>query len=293
MASREHKKTSFSSFQRAVAADQVLQRLPARQRDAILSGRLDPARVTFTTVKKGVPLQERSSILGQVHRYLCTVDPQYAISFHHSTKSRDSARRCIQQWFVNVFSFRNHTRSVEDASRAAKHAVGDELSSSQWATLLNVLVSERWVDDDNNHRRFKDLSHFRDWLNKSVRAHKRGKHPRRTELAELNTIYEQSRAASWERLQNVVVDRFGLVCEREVFKVARNCEMAAENAKRLLGLQPMVDVYRTKCQSQKRISSRLHLKRALQQEDPGDVGAPAKRLCTESVTFKKEWFQVR
>lgn len=287
-----HKRHAFSSFQRAVAADQVLQRLPAAQRSAILSGRLDPALVTFKPARKGVPLHERMSILGQVHRHLCTIDTQYADNFDQSSKARASARRCIQNWFVHVFRIDNCSRSVEDASRAPKCAVGDELSSSQWATLLNVLISERWVDDDSNSRRFKSLSHFRDWLSSSISARKKGKHPRRAELADLDAIYEQSRAKSWTGLHDKVVARFGLVSEREVFKCTRNREMAAENAKRLLGLQPMVDVYRTKCHNQKRISSCLQLKRALQQDEGGDGGAPtSKRTRTESVTFRKEWFQ--
>lgn len=285
MAEHDKKRYQFSAYLRAAAASAVLLRLPPDQRAEVLSNLDAAASISFPVEKKDRKLSDRSSVLGDVHELLCSLDPNYLDTWDLNDKTRHSARTTIKFWFVRVFSAED--RSVDDCPRASKQIVGNDLSEQQWRELCDILLQERYEDVDHNMRRFPCLEDYRDWLSAEIRRTGHAHH--RQQLVSLDTAFKQSRAKSWQALLDRVAERFGLVCVKEKFKTERNLYAAQETCKRLLGETPMLDLYRTKVRTKKTVLKRHILKRKVAEMEEESSHQPSH---TAEQFFQKEWFQV-
>lgn len=281
----EPQRHQFSYFLRAAAAYGVLVRLPEDQQAQVLSSLEAGATICFPTVKKGRKLSERSSVLGDVHAALCSLDADYAAVWDVSESTRLSARKTIKFWFVRVFS--TERRSVHDCARVSTQEIGEDLTEQQWVELCNILLQETYQDRDNNMRRFPSFEDYRDWLNDEIR--RTGSALHRQQLASLDAAYKDSKARSWDALLGSVAARFGLVSVKERFRTERNFYAAQTTCKRLIGETPMLDMYRTKVRTKQSLYRRHVLKRkaaAMQEEVEGQ------QPTVTDQYFQREWFQV-
>lgn len=287
---------AFSPFLRASSATLVLQALQPDERKRVLETG-DPSTVSFPTQRKGRPMSEWRSILGDVHLILCAMDSTYKWIWDTDDRRRKAARETIQFWFERVFS--GSERCLQDKSRAIKSQVGDSLSEQQWQELCDVLICQRYTDMHKNSRRFPSLLDYRDHLEVEIRKH--GSGVKRLQLQSLDAIYSLSGAKTWESLLQKVISRFGLISERETFKIERWRHAAQQCAERLLGRAPMLEVHRTKVKTKTYVRTSEKLRRAAVQaadsrvnsQSSGRTAGKKRKQPTEEVFFKKEWYQVR
>ncbi|NJR42666.1 MAG: hypothetical protein HC767_08330 [Akkermansiaceae bacterium] len=114
------------------------------------------------------------------------------------------------------------TTAVLDKKRGAR--VGLHLNAREWELLKDALVSYTYTDSHSNQRRFSTLQKFRDWLPHKARDTTNASVQADTQalLNELEQARENSRARTWDGLQNTVIRLFDLRRVKENFKVHRN-----------------------------------------------------------------------
>lgn len=189
----------------------------------------------------GVPLEinwlkhQSRKASGSANRSPIVLTHEY-MSLHHAGRynlSADSARKVIKEWFNRWWT----TGDMEDLPRGVE--VGGDLEEEDWDFLLSCLVEFKWVDESGNHRRFGTLDiaqqHFLGCKGAAEQAR----------AQRLMHLVHKAKAHTLHHLQSVVMKKFDLVVVSEVFKTPRDELKAYYCARRLLGLEPLLEYYRS------------------------------------------------
>ena len=221
---------------RVTLAHRVLAKLPVADQALALQYKAREIKMKYS--KSSSPVVMAIQELQEAEKLLPEEDRQI------SGRDVKSFAETAKKWFLEYFS-RPVTqegepavkvaKTLQDAPRRGRGKVS--LLPHEWSVLRDALTRWRWRDEAGNLRRFPSLEEAIQTKSQSAAGEQQAQ--------QLQQIRIKSRVSNWKHLEEATVQHFNLTANAEVFKKPRQLEWSKLCARRMLGVDPQLEYYRS------------------------------------------------